>query len=60
MTVKRTQFGNVTKLEEKCLGPNVITVANNNDRYEVEKIGDKEGQGKTSNGFLYMKPRPMD
>lgn len=36
-----------------------MNAVKNHDRYEVKKIGDDEGAGKTSTGVKYMKQRPM-
>ncbi|XP_036347197.1 uncharacterized protein LOC118756545 [Rhagoletis pomonella] len=55
VAVKRTQFGAGLKLKAKFLGPYKIVKKLSHGRYEVEKVGDHEGPGKTSTVAEYMK-----
>ena len=56
VAIKRTQLGPGLKLAIKFLGPYRIAKANDNDRYDVERIGDGKGPGSTSTGADFMKP----
>uniref|UniRef100_A0A034WN84 Retrotransposable element Tf2 155 kDa protein type 2 n=1 Tax=Bactrocera dorsalis TaxID=27457 RepID=A0A034WN84_BACDO len=55
VAIKRTQFGSGLKLKPKFLGPYRVVKKFNHGRYEVEKVGDHEGPGKTSTVAEYMK-----
>ena len=56
VAIKRTQLGPGLKLAIKFLGPYKVMKINENERYEVERIGDGEGPGATSTGADLMKP----
>ncbi|KZC14775.1 hypothetical protein WN55_07098 [Dufourea novaeangliae] len=53
--IKRTQFGAGLKIQKKFLGPYVVSQAKGNDRYEVIKLGDGEGQKITTTSADHMK-----
>ncbi|GFW32278.1 hypothetical protein TNCV_674371 [Trichonephila clavipes] len=48
VAIQRTQFGAGLKLRPKFLGPYKVTKVNSKDRYEVEKVGQHEGQNSTN------------
>lgn len=62
VAIKRTQFGTGTKLLPKFLGPYKATSLKGKDRYEVIKVGEREGPQKTSSAADHMKPwvKPLE
>lgn len=54
--IKRTQFGAGLKIKKKFLGPYKISQSNENNRYEVIRVGDGEGSRITSTAADFMKP----
>ncbi|CAD6995745.1 unnamed protein product [Ceratitis capitata] len=56
VAIKRTQFGTGLKLKPKYLGPYKILQILGHERYDVEKVGEHEGPGRTSTVAEYMKP----
>lgn len=58
--ISRTQFGTGMKLRPKNYGPYRVTKVKGCDRYDVEKVGDHEGPGKTSTSSDNMKKWPSE
>lgn len=56
VAIERTQYGPGLKLKGKFLGPYQVTKRNENDRYEMKKIGNDEGPRETSSAADKMKP----
>lgn len=56
VAIERTQFGTGLKLKGKFLGPYVVVNKTGPDRYQVRKVGDREGPGKTMTSADHMKP----
>lgn len=55
VAIKRTQLGPGLKLKPKFLGPYRISKVKQNDTYDVEKIGNREGPLTTTTCAEYMK-----
>ncbi|GFX79412.1 hypothetical protein TNCV_1715621 [Trichonephila clavipes] len=55
VAIQRTQFGAGLKLRPKFLGPYKVTKVNSKDRYEVQKVGQHEGQNSTTTSADLMK-----
>lgn len=55
VSISRTQFGTGMKLRPNNYGPYEVTKIMGNDRYEVIKIGDHDGPGKTTTSADNMK-----
>jgi len=55
VAIKRTQYGTGLKLKPKFFGPYKVVRTLPHGRYDVEKVGDHEGPGKTSTVAEYMK-----
>ncbi|KAG5878072.1 hypothetical protein JTB14_031507 [Gonioctena quinquepunctata] len=56
VAIKRTQFGVGIKIQRKFLGPYEVTKMKPNDRYDVVKVGHREGPVCTSTCAEFMKP----
>lgn len=56
VAVRRTQFGTGLKLKPKFLGPYKVVRLCRHSRYEVEKVGDHAGPGRTTAAADGMKP----
>lgn len=60
VSIARTQFGTGMKLSAKNYGPYRVIKVKGNDRYDVEKVGDHEGPGKTNTSVDNMKKWPSE
>lgn len=60
VSISRTQFGTGMKLRPKNYGPYRVAKVKGCDRYDVEKVGDHEGPGKTSSSYDNMKKWPSE
>lgn len=58
VAVKKTQFETAAKLKPKYVGPYRVVKINGKDRYQVERLGQGEGPGKTSSCADQMKIWP--
>lgn len=55
VAIKKTQFETAAKLKPKFVGPYRVVKINGRDRYQVERLGQGEGPGKTSSCADHMK-----
>lgn len=55
VAIRRTQFITGGKVNAESMGPYRVSAAMDNDRYEVERIGDGPGPAKTTTAADFMK-----